>query len=225
MEIIRTEKLEKIYNDNGVPVHALKGIDLIINKGDYMVIAGPSGSGKTTLLNLLGALDKPTEGKIYIENEDISLKSKKELSDFRLKNLGFVFQAYNLIPVLTALENIEFSMMLLGITEKERYDRALALMKELEIDELANKRPNEMSGGQQQRVAVTRAIVNNPSVVLADEPTANLDSETGGRLLDLMQKMNEEKNITFIFSSHDNQVIERAKRLLILKDGKIVEEK
>ncbi len=225
MQIIRTEKLEKIYNDNGVPVHALKGIDLEIAKGDFMVIAGPSGSGKTTLLNLMGALDKPTEGNIFIENEDISTKSKKELSEFRLKNLGFVFQAYNLIPVLTALENIEFSMMLLGINEEERQDKALALMKELEIDELANKRPNEMSGGQQQRVAVTRAIVNNPSVVLADEPTANLDSETGAKLLDLMQKMNKEKNITFIFSSHDSQVIERAKRLLILKDGKIVEEK
>ncbi|MGD8779971.1 MAG: ABC transporter ATP-binding protein [Ignavibacteria bacterium] len=221
MQIIRTENLEKIYNDNGVPVHALKGIDLTINKGNFLVIAGPSGSGKTTLLNLLGALDKPTKGKIYIEDEDISLKSKKELSDFRLKNLGFVFQAYNLIPVLTALENIEFSMMLLGINEKERHEKALTLMKELEIDELADKRPNEMSGGQQQRVAVTRAIVNNPSVVLADEPTANLDSETGAKLLDLMQRMNEDKNITFIFSSHDNQVMERAKRLLILKDGKI----
>ena len=200
MEIIRTEKLEKIYQDNGVPVHALKGIDLTITKGDYLVIAGPSGSGKTTLLNLLGALDKPTKGKIYIENEDISQKSKRELSDFRLQRLGFIFQAYNLIPVLTAIENIEFSMMLLGIPEKERQDKALALMDELGIKELANKKPNEMSGGQQQRVAVARAIVNNPTVVLADEPTANLDSETGSLLLDLMEKMNKEKDITFIFS-------------------------
>lgn len=221
MEILKTENLEKIYQDNGVPVHALKGINLTINKGDHIVIAGPSGSGKTTLLNLLGALDKPTEGKIYIENEDISMKTKKELSDFRLRKLGFIFQAYNLIPVLTAMENIEFSMMLLGIPEKERHEKALKLMDELGIKELAVKRPNEMSGGQQQRVAVARAIVNNPTIVLADEPTANLDSETGSRLLDLMERMNDEKNITFIFSSHDKQVIDRAKRLIILKDGKI----
>ena len=224
MEIIRTEKLEKTYSDNGVPVHALKGIDLKVDKGEFLVIAGPSGSGKTTLLNLLGALDKPSEGKIFFDNEDITVKSRKELSDFRLKKMGFVFQAYNLIPVLTAIENIEFSMMLLGVPDAERKERALKLMDELGIKELADKRPNEMSGGQQQRVAVARAIVNNPTVVLADEPTANLDSKTASVLLDLMQKMNEEKNITFIFSSHDKQVMERAKRLLILKDG-VIEKK
>jgi putative ABC transport system ATP-binding protein len=221
MEILRTENLEKIYQDDGVPVQALKGINLSINKGEYLVIAGPSGSGKTTLLNLLGTLDKPTSGKIYFENDDITLKSKRELSDFRLHRFGFIFQAYNLIPVLTAIENIEFSMMLLGIGEKERRSRALALMDELGIKELADKRPNDMSGGQQQRVAAARAIINNPSVVLADEPTANLDSKTGGNLMDMMKRMNEEKNITFIFSSHDNLVIERAERLLILKDGMI----
>lgn len=224
MEIISTEKLEKTYSDNGVPVHALKGIDLKVDKGEFLVIAGPSGSGKTTLLNLLGALDKPSEGKIFFKNEDITVKSRKELSDFRLKKMGFVFQAYNLIPVLTAIENIEFSMMLLGVPDAERKDRALTLMGELGIKELADKRPNEMSGGQQQRVAVARAIVNNPTVVLADEPTANLDSKTASVLLDLMEKMNEEKNITFIFSSHDKQVMYRAKRLLILKDG-VIEKK
>lgn len=221
MEIIRAENLEKIYEDNGVPVHALKGIDITINRGDYTVIAGPSGSGKTTLLNLLGALDKPSKGKIYFENEDITRKTKTELSQFRLEKIGFIFQAYNLIPVLTALENIEFSMMLLNVPEKERKDKALTLMEELGIKELAGKRPNEMSGGQQQRVAVTRAIVNNPSIVLADEPTANLDSKTADNLLSLMEKMNREKNITFIFSSHDQQVIDRAKTLVILKDGEI----
>ncbi|MFH1198196.1 MAG: ABC transporter ATP-binding protein [bacterium] len=221
MEVIRVESLSKTYQDNGVPVKALRDINLRIEKGDYIVIAGPSGSGKTTLLNLLGALDKPSEGKIYFENEDISKKSKRELSDFRLHKLGFIFQAYNLIPVLSAIENIEFSMMLLGIHEKERREKALLLMDELGIKELANKRPNEMSGGQQQRVAVARAIVNSPSIVLADEPTANLDSETGSHLLDLMERMNKEKHITFIFSSHDPQVIERAGRLVILKDGKI----
>lgn len=223
MSIIKTEKLEKTYSDNGVPVHALRGIDIEIKKGEYLVIAGPSGSGKTTLLNVLGALDKPTVGSVFFEDTNLADLSKSELADFRLKNLGFIFQAYNLIPVLTALENIEFSMMLLGIPEKERHERAKKLLNELGIEELADKRPNEMSGGQQQRVAVARAIVNNPTVVLADEPTANLDSKTGSALLDLMEKMNEEKNITFIFSSHDKQVIDRAKRLLILKDGKISE--
>jgi putative ABC transport system ATP-binding protein len=221
MEVIRTEKLEKIYQENGVPVHALRGIDLSIKQGEFLVIAGPSGSGKTTLLNLIGALDNPSKGKVFLEEEDISLKSKNQLSQLRLHKIGFVFQAYNLIPVLSALENIEFTMMLRGIPESEREKRALAVMKELGIDELAHKRPNEMSGGQQQRVAVARAIVNNPSIVLADEPTANLDTETGATLLDLMEKMNSEKEITFIFSSHDPQVIDRAKRLLNLRDGRI----
>ena len=221
MEILRTEKLEKTYQDNGVPVHAIKGIDLKIEKGEFLVIAGPSGSGKTTLLNLLGALDKPTNGRVFFESEDLTQKDKNQLSSIRLHKLGFIFQAYNLIPVLSALENIEFSMMLLRIPESERESKALAFMDELGIKDLAQKRPNEMSGGQQQRVAVARAIVNNPSVVLADEPTANLDSVTAGHLLDLMEQMNKEKKITFIFSSHDKQVMDRAKRLLILKDGRI----
>ena len=220
-DIIRVVSLEKVYQDNGVPVHALKGINLNIGKGEFLVIAGPSGSGKTTLLNIMGALDKPTKGKIFLEDEDLSSKSKSELSSIRLHKMGFIFQAYNLIPVLSAIENIEFTMMLAGVPEKERTERALNLMGELEIKELANKRPNEMSGGQQQRVAVARAIVNNPSIVFADEPTANLDSKTGGLLLDLMQKMNKDKDITFIFSSHDRQVMDRAGRLLILKDGMI----
>jgi putative ABC transport system ATP-binding protein len=224
MEIIRTEKLEKVYQDNSVPVHALKGIDLSISAGEFTVIAGPSGSGKTTLLNLIGALDKPTAGKVYLEGEDLSTKSKGQLANIRLNKIGFIFQAYNLIPVLTALENIEFTMMLRGIPEKERRRRALALMEELGIAELANKRPTEMSGGQQQRVAVARAIVNDPTIVLADEPTANLDSVTGSRLLDLMERMNREHNITFVFSSHDPKVIERGRRLLWLRDGLIEKE-
>ncbi len=222
MEILRCENLEKIYEDNGVPVHAVNGVNLTITKGEFTVIAGASGSGKTTLLNLLGALDKPTKGRTLFYEEDISLLSRKELAAMRLKKFGFVFQAYNLIPVLTAIENIEFSMMLLGVGEKERRERALALMEELGIGELANKRPNEMSGGQQQRVAVVRAIVNEPEVVFADEPTANLDSKTSGNLLDLMREMNEKKNITFLFASHDPQVMERAQRLITLKDGKVI---
>ena len=223
-EIIRTENLDKIYRDNGIPVHALKKINFTVNKGEFTVLAGPSGSGKTTLLNLIGALDSPTAGKVFFEGTDISNKKPKQLSSLRLNKLGFIFQAYNLIPVLTAIENIEFSMMLSGISQKIRRQRAIQVMEELGIGELAEKRPNEMSGGQQQRVAVARAIVNNPMVILADEPTANLDSKTGAILLDIMEKMNREKNITFVFSSHDPQVIERGKRLIILHDGMIESE-
>ncbi len=225
MEILKVEAVEKIYEDNGVPVHALRGIDLAVNEGEFIVIAGPSGSGKTTLLNAMGTLDMPTKGKVSFISEDVSKKKKKELSEIRLTKMGFVFQAYNLIPVLTAMENIEFAMMLRGLPEKERHAKAMKIMKELEIAELADKLPNKMSGGQQQRVAVARAIVNDPVIVLADEPTANLDSKTGANLLDLMGKMNKEKNITFVFSSHDKQVMDRAKRLIILKDGLIAEDK
>lgn len=225
MEIIKVENIKKTYQDNGVPVNALNGIDLTIKKGEFLVIAGESGSGKTTLLNLLGTLDKPTNGRIFIDSLDIENKNRKELADFRLQKLGFIFQAYNLIPVLSAIENVEFPMMLLGIPEKERKSKALKVLTELGIGELINKRPNEMSGGQQQRVAVARAIVNEPLIVLADEPTANLDSKSGEILLDLMKNMNEKKNITFIFSSHDKQVMDRAERLLILKDGVIIHDK
>lgn len=225
MTIIQTIDLEKIYQDNGVPVHALRGINLTIEKGEFTVIAGPSGSGKTTLLNLIGALDKPTQGKVLLEDTDIGGLNRNALGELRLHKIGFVFQAYNLIPVLSAMENIEFTMMLSGIPEKERRRRGLEVMQELGIEALADKRPNEMSGGQQQRVAVARAIVNNPTIVLADEPTANLDTDTGAELLNLMEQMNREHNITFIFSSHDPQVIERARRLLILKDGVIAEER
>ncbi|OGU12478.1 MAG: macrolide ABC transporter ATP-binding protein [Ignavibacteria bacterium GWB2_35_12] len=222
MEIIRLEKVDKIYKDHGIPVQALKEINLTIDKGNFVVIAGPSGSGKTTLLNIIGSLDVPTEGEVFLEGENITHRKKSELSTIRLRKIGFIFQAYNLLPVLTALENIEFSMMLLGLPDKERHKKAMKIMEELDIAELANKKPNKMSGGQQQRVAVARAIVNDPLLVLADEPTANLDSKTANSLLDLMQKMNEEKNITFVFSSHDKKVIDRAKKLFILKDGMIV---
>ncbi|GAB1372867.1 ABC transporter ATP-binding protein [Candidatus Kapaibacterium sp.] len=222
MEIIKVESVTKIYNTGAIAVKALDSVSLGINKGEFLVIAGESGSGKTTLLNIIGTLDNPNSGKIYLENNDISRYSKDELSDLRLNKLGFIFQAYNLIPVLTAIENIEFSMMLLGIPESVRRKKALEIMNDLGIDELANKKPNQMSGGQQQRVAVARAIVNDPLIVLADEPTANLDSKTGENLLDLMEKMNKEKNITFVFSSHDNKVINRASRLIMLKDGQII---
>ncbi|RMG62837.1 MAG: ABC transporter ATP-binding protein [Calditrichaeota bacterium] len=224
-EIVRCERLEKIYQDNKVPVVALRGVDFSLSRGEFSVVAGPSGSGKTTLLNMLGALDRPTRGRVIFEGEDLAQKSRRELADLRLRKIGFVFQAYNLIPVLTALENIEFTMMLSGVPERERRRRALALMEELGIAELADKRPGEMSGGQQQRVAVARAIINTPALVLADEPTANLDSETGARLLDLMAEMNQKKGITFLFSSHDPQVMARARRVILLRDGQIVEDR
>ncbi|MCL5268873.1 MAG: ABC transporter ATP-binding protein [Bacteroidetes bacterium] len=224
-EIVRVENVRKIYHDNGVPVDALRGINLTVSPGDFSVIAGPSGSGKTTLLNIVGTLDKPTEGKVFLDGEDVSSKSRRELADIRLRKIGFVFQAYNLNPVLSALENVEFTMMLRGIDAGERKRRGLVLLEELGIGELANKRPNEMSGGQQQRVAIARAISNDPRLVLADEPTANLDSETAVKLLELMEKLNHQDGITFVFSSHDPQVIERAHRLLILRDGQIVNDK
>jgi putative ABC transport system ATP-binding protein len=221
MEIIRVEHVDKVYEDNGVPVQALHDVSITVAGGEFLVIAGPSGSGKTTLLNIIGALDTPTKGKVFLEGNDISTKSRSEVAALRLRKIGFVFQAYNLIPVLSAIENIEFTMMLSGVPQGEREERALSLMSELGIAELARKRPNEMSGGQQQRVAVARAMVNDPSLILADEPTANLDSATAGNLLDLMQQMNQERNLTFVFSSNDNKVIDRARRLVILKDGRI----
>lgn len=224
MDLIRTEKLEKTYQDHTVPVYALRGVTFSVHSGEFLAIAGPSGSGKTTLLNMIGALDKPSSGQVFIEDCSLGDLDKKSLSSLRLGRIGFIFQAYNLIPVLTALENIEFKLMLLGIPTKERRQRALRLMGELGIAELAAKRPNEMSGGQQQRVAVARAIVNLPRIVLADEPTANLDSVTAHALLDLMLTMNLDRGITFVFSSHDRQVLEHARRVVILHDGQIVED-
>ncbi len=224
-EIVRVDNVRKVYSDNGVPVDALRGINMTVLPGDFSVIAGPSGSGKTTLLNIVGTLDKPTEGAVYLDGEDVASKTRRQLADIRLRKIGFVFQAYNLNPVLSALENVEFTMMLRGIDAAERKRKSLALLEELGIGELARKRPNEMSGGQQQRVAIARAISNDPRLVLADEPTANLDSDTAVKLLELMEKLNHEDGITFVFSSHDPQVIGRAHRLLILKDGQIVDDK
>ncbi len=222
--MIRVEQLEKVYEGNGVPVRALHDVTLAIARGEFLAIAGPSGSGKTTLLNLIGTLDMPTSGRILFEDKVLKGLDKNSLSSLRLNKIGFIFQAYNLIPVLTARENVEFKLMLIGVPERERVRRSLRMLEELGIGELANTRPGDMSGGQQQRVAIARAIVNNPPLVLADEPTANLDSVTAHALLDLMLKMNQEKNITFIFSSHDTQVLEHARRVVILRDGMIAED-
>ncbi|AEN74436.1 ABC transporter ATP-binding protein [Rhodothermus marinus] len=222
--IVRAEQVTKIYDEGAVPVQALRGVSLTIEPGEFTVIAGPSGSGKTTLLNLLGALDVPTEGRVSFEGQDLSTLSRRERARLRLYKIGFVFQAYNLIPVLTALENVEFVLLLQGVPERERRRRALEVLEQLGIGELAHKRPHEMSGGQQQRVAVARAVVSHPRLVLADEPTANLDSATGARLLDLMEQLNRTQGVTFVFSSHDPQVIERGRRLLRLHDGRIERE-
>ena len=222
MSILRAVELEKIYQDKGIPVIALKDVNFGVEEGEFLAIAGPSGSGKTTLLNLLGGLDDPTSGKVYLGNTELGSLNKNQLAEFRLRKIGFVFQAYNLIPVLTAEENVEFVMMLQGVISSERKKRVRRILEELGIGDYAHRRPNKMSGGQQQRVAVARAIVSEPLVVLADEPTANLDSKTGSLLLDLMADMNKKKGITFIFSSHDKMVMQRARRLIILQDGKIV---
>jgi putative ABC transport system ATP-binding protein len=222
MKVIETKGVTKVYNPKRVPVNALRGVDLTINKGEFTAIVGPSGSGKTTLLNIIGGLDSATEGYVEVDGVDISTLSDNKLIDFRKDKIGFVFQAYNLIPVLTAHENIEFIMLLQKKAKKERNDRVSELLKAVGIEDQALKRPSKLSGGQQQRVAVARALASKPSFVLADEPTANLDSKSTAQLLDIMAKLNAEEGMTFVFSTHDQRVIDRAKRVLTLEDGKIV---
>jgi len=222
MSIVRIENVIKTYQQDNIIVEALRGIDMVVEKGEFMALVGPSGSGKTTLLNLIGGLDIPTSGRIWIADQEIGILSKYELSILRLWKVGFVFQEYNLIPVLSALENVEYVMLLQKIPDQERRQRAMDVLAEVGLKGLEHRRPQELSGGQQQRVAVARAIVSEPAIVLADEPTANLDSSTGGALLDLMRDLNERHQVTFIFSTHDPSVMERAKRLLQLKDGKII---
>lgn len=219
--VIHTENLTKVYEEGAVPVRAVNNVHLHIERGEFTALVGPSGSGKTTLLNLLGGLDTPTDGKVWVNGVDISKLSKNQLIDFRLNNIGFVFQAYNLIPVLTARENIEFVMLLQKKHQDERAKRIAQLLEETDLVAQANKRPGELSGGQQQRVAVARALASKPQFVLADEPTANLDSKTAANLLDMMAKLNKEEGMTFIFSTHDQRVIDRARRVITLVDGAI----
>ena len=220
--IAEAKGIRKLYDTRGVETLALDGIDLAVHAGEFSALAGPSGSGKTTLLNILGALDAPTEGTVCIEGRDLAPLSSAELSDLRMHKLGFVFQAYNLIPVFTARENVEFVMELQQVSRADRKQRALEVLEEVGLGGLGDKRPLEMSGGQQQRVAVARAIVGRPAMVLADEPTANLDSETAARLLELMERLNRTHAITFLFSTHDPAVMEAARRVVRLRDGRIV---
>ena len=219
--IVRLKEVTKDYGKGEVVVHALRGVDLNIESGDFMAMAGPSGSGKSTLLNLIGGLDKPTSGTIEVEGRSVTDLSMSELSRLRRDLIGFIFQGYNLVPVMTALENAEYVLMLQGVPTTERRDRVGGLLKEVGLEGMENRFPRELSGGQQQRVAIARAIASNPALVLADEPTANVDSKTATGLLDLMSQLNEAKNVTFLFSTHDPKVMKHAKRLLWLIDGQI----
>jgi len=219
--VIETKGLKKYYQ-GAVEVHAVDGVDLQIEDDEFTAIVGPSGSGKTTLLNLIGGLDRPTDGEILVNGQDISQLTENQLIDFRLRHIGFVFQSYNLIPVLTAKENTEFIMLMQKTPKAEREARVLSLLEEVGLGDKLNSRPTQLSGGQQQRVAVARALASKPDFVLADEPTANLDSTTAANLLDLMAQLNKEEGVTFIFSTHDQRVIDRARRVITLEDGKIV---
>jgi len=221
--VIVTEHLSKVY-PGPVPVHAVNDVDLKVMQGEFTALVGPSGSGKTTLLNLIGGLDYPSSGTVWIRGQEISSLSKSALIEYRLHNIGFVFQAYNLIPVLTAKENTEFVMLLQKKSKQERDRRVLELLKEVDLVDKQNKRPSELSGGQQQRVAVARALASKPAFILADEPTANLDSTTAGNLLDTMARLNHEEGMTFIFSTHDQRVIDRAHRVITLVDGSIAQD-
>lgn len=219
--MIVTEGIKKVYSENAVPVHALRGIDLKIQSGEFTALVGPSGSGKTTFLNIISGLDTPTEGKVWLNGKLLSSMSGNELSDFRRDNIGFIFQAYNLIPVLTVEENIEYIMLLQSVPKIERHRRVTAMLEEVGLAGFADRKPPKLSGGQQQRVAIARAMVSQPTIILADEPTANLDSKTGTELLDMMMVLNEQTGMTFIFSTHEQMVMDRAKRLILLKDGQV----
>ena len=222
MEIIKTTELTKTYQNNTLKVEAVKQVDLSISEGEFTAIVGPSGSGKTTLFNMIGGLDDITAGNVEIAGTNISNLKENELIDFRLKHIGFVFQAYNLIPVLTAKENVAFIMLLQGLSEKERMQRSEDLLEQVGLGDKFDSRPNQLSGGQQQRVAVARALASKPRFILADEPTANLDSQSTSTLLDLMAEMNKKENITFLFSTHDQRVIDKARRVITIEDGKII---
>jgi len=226
MPLLELRKVKKIYKQGKIEVPALRGVDLTVEEGEFSTIFGPSGSGKTTLLNMIGCLDTPTEGEIQLNGNRISDLSKKELAMTRRYNIGFIFQSYNLIPVLTAYENVEFAIRLIGsLSEKKMRDKVLKMLEEVGLKGKENRKPNELSGGEKQRVAVARALIKEPKIILADEPTANLDSETAQDVIKNMIKMNEELGTTFIFSTHDPQIMEYARRFINLKDGTISSDK
>ncbi|MCF8076671.1 MAG: ABC transporter ATP-binding protein [Desulfotignum sp.] len=222
MSMIQIKNLTKTYQQGDIVVTALDHVSVEIEKGEFIAISGPSGSGKTTLLNLMGGLDDPDSGQVIVDGNDFTALSGSRLAELRLHTIGFVFQSYNLIPVLTAAENAEYILRLQGVPKKERHDRVTHILTEVGLADQMHRRPSELSGGQQQRVAVARAVVSSPAMVLADEPTANLDSETGENLLKMMLEMNQQHQVTFIFSTHDHMVMEYARRIITIKDGKIV---
>jgi putative ABC transport system ATP-binding protein len=222
MKVLELKNVNKIYDGSEVPVHAVNDVSLDFAEAEFVAIVGPSGSGKTTLLNLIGGLDMPTSGEIIIDGTNLSKLKSSQLIDFRMRNIGFVFQAYNLIPVLTAKENVEFIMSLQKWPRKERDERTLELLNEVGLGDRINSRPSKMSGGQQQRVAVARALASRPRFVLADEPTANLDSKSATTLLEIMEKLNHGEKITFIFSTHDARVVKMAHRVITLEDGRVI---
>ncbi len=225
MSIIEVKNVTKVYDETQVKVNAVNGIDLSFEQGEFAAIVGPSGSGKTTLLNVIGGLDDPTSGEVIIDGININKLKSRKLIDFRMRNIGFVFQSYNLIPVLTAKENVEFIMQLQGKSKKERLDRTKELLTSVGLADRMDSRPNKLSGGQQQRVAVARALASKPKFILADEPTANLDSKSTENLLDIMKQLNKDENITFIFSTHDARVVKKARRIITVVDGKVVSDK
>jgi len=222
--IVVATDVARTYVDGAIEVHALRGVDFVAQPGEFSVLAGPSGSGKTTLLNMIGALDRPTRGKVVVDNRDITGLSRHQAAEFRLRHIGFVFQAYNLLPVLSAYENAEFVLALRGVPLAERRATVIPLMERVGLAAELGRRPHELSGGQQQRVAVVRALAARPGIVLADEPTANLDSAASGALLDLMLELNQDSGVTFLFSSHDPMVIERARRVVRLDSGSIIDD-
>lgn len=224
MAIVSVTDVSKIYHQGDVKVAALDGVSITVEKGEFLALAGPSGSGKTTLLNLIGGIDTPDSGSVIVDGQDFSRMTSGDLAELRLRRIGFVFQSYNLIPVLTAFENVEYILRLQGVAKPQRQERVTTILAEVGLSELWNRRPAELSGGQQQRVAVARAIVSDPAIVLADEPTANLDSKTGESLLNLMRQMNRDKQVTFIFSTHDPQVMDYARRLISVRDGHVAGE-
>jgi len=219
--IVRLEGLTKIYKRGDTEVRALRGLDLEVRAGEFVALTGPSGSGKTTALNMIGALDTPTSGRVFVDGRDLSSLSRGQLSEMRRDRIGFVFQAYNLIPVLTAYENAEMVLCLQGVSEAERRPRVMKILAEVGLEGMEMRRPSQLSGGQQQRVAIARAIVTQPAVTLADEPTANVDSKTAAMLLDTMERLNTERGVTFVFSTHDPRVVERAKRVVHMVDGQV----
>jgi len=223
-KVIETKNLNKTFGEGDLLVQALNNVSIEITEGEFTALVGPSGSGKTTLLNMIGGLDDPNSGKVILNGQDISTLKKSKMTNFRQHNIGFVFQAYNLIPVLSAYENAEFIMLLQGISKSERKKRVFKLLKEVGLEGKENNKPGELSGGQQQRVAVVRALAAEPAYILADEPTANLDSKSTTDLLDLMYRLNQEEHMTFVFATHDQRVIDRAKRVIYLDDGKIVKD-